>query len=565
MRMPVERDSDELKRGNVMMRRLFVFAAACLWLSGCGGRSAGSVGNVVPQAMPGMPSVQRDISGNDLPEPPEIDAVNGVATVSLVANINPATGFPSFEYNGARVAPTIRVKPGDTIVLDIANDLPAGRGRIALRQGELNIHFHGLGVSPMPPADDVLRTLAMPHGSLHYVVPIPLNQEPGLYWYHPHVHSEVNYQVGEAGMSGAIVVQGLEHHLPGLGKMTERLIVVRDLGLGSSLGLQNDDAATSGDAAMSGDGAMGDMGDDMPMGEATRSQITNHHPCGPDAGRLTVELNGAIRPVITIKPGAQQFFRIINATGHKTLKLSVDGESLEVVAIDGFALDSYPGTPPTVTVPYLVVPVAARAEFVVTGPVSGATKLRTLCYDTGPNGDPDPMVILADILAPANGHAVRSIAHPHPLVVGAPLPQNVYTTKLPPPAVKRTVVFSENPTPHFFINGKSFTIKGPPMFVVRAGTVEEWRVENTSKEIHDFHIHQIHFLVESINGKKIVHPHWADSVVIPHRMGADAKGPPGYVVMLMDFRDPIIRGEFVFHCHILDHEDQGMMAKIQAI
>jgi suppressor of ftsI len=556
-----------------MMRRLFVFAAACLWLSGCGGRSAGSVGSVVPQAVPGMSSVQRGSNVNELPEPPEIDAVNGVATVSLVANINPATGFPSFEYNGLRGgAPTIRVKPGDTIVLDIANDLPSGRGRIAFRQGELNVHFHGLGVSPMPPADDVLRTLAMPHGSLHYVVPIPLNQEPGLYWYHPHVHGEVNYQVGEAGMSGAIVVQGLEHHLPGLGKMAERLIVVRAVGLGSDFGLQDDDA-TGGDAAMSGDRAMADMGDDMPMdssastvgARAARPQITNPRPCGPDPGRLIINLNGAIRPVITIKPGAQQFFRMINATGHKTLKLSVDGESLEVVAIDGFALDSYPGTPPTMTVRSLVVPPAARAEFVVTGPASGATEFRALCYDTGPNGDPDPMAILADIAAPLNGHAMPPVAHPRPLTVGAPLPQNVYTTKLPPPVAKRTVVFSEDPTPHFFINGKSFTIKGPPMFVVRTGTVEEWRVENTTKEIHDFHIHQIHFLVENINGKKVAHPYWADSAVIPHRMGANGSGPPGYLVMLMDFRDPIIRGEFVFHCHILDHEDQGMMAKIQAI
>ncbi len=543
-----------------MRRRILAYALAALWLSACGGRVPNSAGGALPQAPAPVPPAAGN--GNPLPEPPEIDAVNGVATLSLVASIDPRTGFPSFLYNGSRVgAPTIRVKPGDTIVLDVANELPRGRGRAAFRMHELNVHFHGLGVSPMPPADDVLRTLAMPGGSLHYVVPIPLNQEPGLYWYHPHVHGETNLQVGEAGMSGAIVVQGLEHHLPGLAKMTERLIIVRDTGIGDAPPIGDGDAATmDGTDAMDAANTMQNMSD----GAVARPQDSNLHPCGPDAGRLTLTLNGAMHPTISIKPGAQQFFRLVNATGHKTLKLAVDGGTLEVVAIDGFALDSYHGTPSTETVPSIVIPPAGRAEFVVTGPASGHTKFRTLCFDTGPNGDPDPMAVLADLAAPAGHDGVRPAARIR-LVAAAPLPQNAYTTALPAPVATRKVVFSETPAPRFFINGRMFSIKGPPMFVVRTGTVEEWHVFNATREIHDFHIHQIHFVVESVNGVKVTHPHWSDSVVIPHRTGVDAKGPPGEVVMLMDFRDPIVRGEFVFHCHILDHEDAGMMAKIQAI
>jgi suppressor of ftsI len=536
-----------------MRRRIFVCALAAVLVSGCGGRFPSPAGGALPQAISATPPARNDGNPSELPVPPEIDSVNGVATVSLVASINPQTGFPSFLYNGSRIgAPTIRVKPGDTIVLDVMNDLPRGRGHAAFRMGELNVHFHGLGVSPMPPADDVLRTLAMPGGSLHYVVPIPLNQEPGLYWYHPHVHGETNLQVGEGGMSGAIVVQGLEHHLPGLAKMTERLIVVRDTGVGS--------APPLGD----GDDADMDGMDDMGATTVAQPQNSNLHPCGPDAGRLTLTLNGAMHPVITIKPGAQQFFRVINATGHKTMKLAVDRGTLEIVAIDGFALDSYHGTPPTETVSSIVVPPAGRAEFVVTGPASGHTTFRTLCFDSGPNGDPDPMAVLADILAPPGGQVPRDASRV-PLRLGAPLPQNVYTSALPRPVAARRVVFSEAPAPRFFINGKSFSIKGPPMFVVRTGTVEEWDVFNATREVHDFHIHQIHFVVESVNGVKVEHPHWSDSVVIPHRTGIGAKGPPGEIVLLMDFRDPIIRGEFVFHCHILDHEDAGMMAKIQAI
>ncbi|MGB8519559.1 MAG: multicopper oxidase domain-containing protein, partial [Candidatus Tumulicola sp.] len=90
----------------------------------------------------------------------------------------------------------------------------------------------------------------------------------------------------------------------------------------------------------------------------------------------------------------------------------------------------------------------------------------------------------------------------------------------------------------------------------------EWHIANTTTEVHDFHIHQIHFLVEKIDGVKLAHPYWADSVVIPHLRG---NGTPGSIDLLMNFRDPVIKGTFVFHCHILDHEDGGMMAKIQAI
>jgi FtsP/CotA-like multicopper oxidase with cupredoxin domain len=105
-------------------------------------------------------------------------------------------------------------------------------------------------------------------------------------------------------------------------------------------------------------------------------------------------------------------------------------------------------------------------------------------------------------------------------------------------------------------------MNAPPMFVVHTGTVEEWKILNISQEVHDFHIHQIHFVVEQIDGVNLEHPYWADSVIIPHRK---SNGHAGTLLLLMNFRDPVIKGTFVFHCHILDHEDRGMMAKIQAI
>ena len=114
-------------------------------------------------------------------------------------------------------------------------------------------------------------------------------------------------------------------------------------------------------------------------------------------------------------------------------------------------------------------------------------------------------------------------------------------------------MFSEGPK-HFFINRQVSSISAPPEYVVHTGTVEEWHIVNTTNEVHDFHIHQIHFLVKEINGIKVQHPYWADSVVIPHLR---KDGTPGRCDLLMDFRDPVIKGTFLFHCHILDHEDGG--------
>jgi FtsP/CotA-like multicopper oxidase with cupredoxin domain len=513
------------------VRRALFAACACAALAACNNSASGAMPALQAARMQGTSA-----SGViDLPEPPVVRAIHGVARAALTAQINPATGQPEFVYDGmGGVAPTFDIVPGQTIEVDVIDNLPsvpppAGIGSDAgmSRNGtadDINLHFHGLTVSPKPPGDDVIGMLAEPGQSLHYEVHVPRNQQPGLYWYHPHVYGFTSFQVGQAGMSGAIVIEGLERHYRGLASLKHRVMIVRATGLG---------------------------------GDAIPDSGSNTHPCGTKDG-LTVSINGIPQPNIVMAPGERQFFRVVNATGHKTLKLAVDGGRLEVLAIDGFALDTYPGNPPIERVASVIVPPAARAEFIVTGPASGSTKFRTLCFDTGPDGDPDPPLVLANIVSPKGDVAVgrsRDVSAVHAL------PPNAFGGSLPPPAARRTVVFSEN-AKHFLINGTVYKMHAPPMFVVHVGTVEEWHVLNVSREVHDFHIHQTHFLVERIDGVVQQHPIWRDSVVVPHERG---KAGPGAVTLLMDFRDPIIRGEFMFHCHILDHEDAGMMANIRAI
>jgi FtsP/CotA-like multicopper oxidase with cupredoxin domain len=105
----------------------------------------------------------------------------------------------------------------------------------------------------------------------------------------------------------------------------------------------------------------------------------------------------------------------------------------------------------------------------------------------------------------------------------------------------------------------------PPAIVARSGTVEEWTIVNATDELHDFHIHQIHFVTESVDGVQVERRSWVDTVNVPPQHHRNGNTIPSRVRLLMDFRDPVVRGTFVYHCHILDHEDRGMMATIRVI
>ena len=490
----------------------------------------------------------------DLPAIPEVTSSGGVASLALVGRLDD-TGRPAFFWQGREIAPTIRVRPGDTIRVRYENDLPqtCGFGMAS----DSNLHFHGLSVAPSAPGDDVLATTVRPGKSFDYVVRVDREQPPGLYWYHPHPHGLTNWEIGN-GMAGTIVVEGIADVVPRIAGLRERIIVLRDV--------------------PSGNGA---VDADMPMtrasGAGSAAQARGGKPCRAESGLMTT-LNGQPRAQIGIHPGERQFFRVVNASGGRYFDLFVDGAILTLVARDGIPLDAFPGNAPGRRVRHLLLPPAARAEFVVQAPAH-RTVLRSACVNTGSAGDADPAIILADLVDPATifGPAGAKPAHPgHVLMrspalrVGAALPRNWYSRPLPAPAAYRTIRFTEDER-GFYINGKAFTMAdmdGPPAIVARSGTVERWTIVNDTDEVHDFHIHQVHFVAESIDGVAVRAPVWADTVNVPPRRHVRGLTVPGRVVLAivrlrMDFRDPNIVGTFVYHCHILDHGDQGMMALIR--
>jgi suppressor of ftsI len=497
-----------------------------LGLSGCG---IGGGGSAVAGSAGGGPAPV--VLANDLANPVEVRSSGGVANVSLAAVINPSTGGPAISYNGALALPTIRVSPGDTIEVTYANELPPSTTQ---PYNDTSLHFHGLTVSPNAPADDSIDILAMPGQTLHYVIPIPTSQPPGVFWYHPHPHGESNWQVYN-GMSGAIVVQGLASIASETSGLPERIVLLRNVLQSPHFSLlSNRRAVLKGSHVMA----------------AAASTICSQ-PFGIGGEYTTIDGRPAGGPIV-MQPGQKQLWRIVNASADGFYTLSIDGQQLHVVSIDGVALKQYPGaSEPNVS--SLVIPPAGRADVIVTGPPHSGVAFRTTCFDTGPGGDPNPPQVLG-VINTGTPAALPLVPAPG----ATPRAPSTYDEALGAVAQHRTVAFSEDAN-GFYINGQAYSPTAAPMFVARAGTVEQWTLTNSSTEVHAFHIHQVHFIVQDVNG--VAQPaQWRDTYTLPI---ANADGSPSVTHVLIDFRDPIIRGTFLFHCHLLEHEDGGMMAKIQ--
>jgi suppressor of ftsI len=474
---------------------------------------------------------QSPISGGEVSQPSLLSDPPETRSPFVLRAINdPDTGKAAFSFAGQEDPPVIRARPGEDIRLTYINGMSTHSQEKCVDgpcMNMTNLHFHGLHVSPNAPQDDAITMMSMPGQSLRYVVNIPLDQPPGLYWYHTHPHGE-SYRQSEDGMSGAIVIDGMERYVPEIKHMRERILVLRDQALEEN----------------------------NPKAAALMSRVQlPAAKCGtsPDKPERIFTVNRAVRPQIAIGPGERQFWRIVNASPDLYADLQVDTGQFEVVALDGMPLAFHDPKHRTEFADHILVPPAGRVEAIVTGPKPGAqASLRTLCFDTGSDGDPNPAMVLADMVDHAQTTLGTAAAHrdARPPIYKPLSPKLIAGVENS--ASDFVVTFTEDKK-GFYINGKKYGPMDAPMTSVTVGTYRHWKVVNNTKEVHPFHIHQVHFLVYAQDGERLAHPVWLDTVNVPIN---------GSVDLMMDFTDPIIRGVSLFHCHLLNHEDKGMMAKI---
>ena len=248
----------------------------------------------------------------------------------------------------------------------------------------------------------------------------------------------------------------------------------------------------------------------------------------------TRTVNGQVDPLLRVQTNRTQLLRLANISADIWYRLALDGARFHVIAEDANPVGRVWGAGE------LVLPPGKRYDVLVRWAQPGTYRLRTLPMSTGPGGDTYPGRRLATIRV--GGPPARDVPWPRSL---SPLPGLEHTRV----DRVRHLTFSENSAQtRFFINGRQFDATRVDQ-VVRLGATEEWVVRNTSTEQHPFHLHVDDFQVIAINGRPYNARSLQDIVPIPVH---------GRVRIRMRFTDYL--GGFVYHCHILAHEDAGMMA-----
>jgi len=552
----------------------------------------------------------RFTAGSVIHQPPALFSSNGVLSVRFsYQTTTDSYGRQLFCFmtpDGLE-NPTLHVNPGDTLNITVTNNTPTnpvGEMREMYNEpncgdttqqtqnpaksngmtgGSMNIHYHGTNVSPACHSDNVTKTLINSGDTFQYSINFPTDEPPGLYWYHPHVHGLSEAAV-QGGGEGALVVDGINNVQPAVAALRQRIIVLRDQptiqGLTQSAG-QTEGGIPQLDLTVNY--VPLDTTTQLPIPPPPQLPVTTYTPA-----------------VIHMESGEQQFWRVCNCTSDAPLDLQVrfDGvpQTIQVVGIDAVPVNSQDGTQPghLIRLKHFRLPPAARVEFIVQAPPATVklAQLVTQFVDSGPLGDDLPTRPLLTIQTVSDDND-------EPLADDRVAPFTGLDTSRRrfggimsvTPSLTRTVYFDElEDGTAFFINASGcvtaqgaqcaiqpypldtkFDNNNPPAIITTQGTVEKWIVQNHARENHELHQHQIHFLVLSqdnfeINGSQQapgINGQYLDMVEVPYCNAAGPGCPAPFawpqVQALMDFRGPVA-GDFVFHCHILGHEDRGMMA-----
>jgi len=481
--------------------------------------------------------------------------------VPAVVDLRAPSPVTTLTYDGVVPGHTWEVNPGDTLRLLLVNDLPplphAGPPDLTRphQWTATNLHTHGLHVSPAGNGDNVFLDIA-PGARQRLEIPVPADHPGGIFWYHPHRHGAVTQQV-RAGMAGMIVVRGEIDRVEEVRAAREQVLVLQAIELGADFRLQD------------------------PIPDPTPEQAFFPRQ------QILYTVNGVLNPTLTMYPGEVQRWRILNAAEGKLMSLRLDGHDLHVLAWDGLTLPAPEGAELVLLSPGNRVEVLVKA---------GRPGSYGLGLAPGSSQKPD-IPGMPDWMAPAStppvvATATATPAAAHPAgVPGMPVfpgeltprpilrvevagsgPELSLPTALPawdppirPIARRRQVTYTvsrlaDDTFLAFGVDGQSFDPNRAP-YQVKLGTAEEWTVVNgpdhkLHEHAHVFHIHVNPFKITRINGRPLDRPLWRDTFVLTRSSGDSFTFETNFV----DFT-----GTFVEHCHVLSHEDLGMMETIEVV
>lgn len=435
-------------------------------------------------------------------EPEVRSSANGFLSTTLRAAPGPTVAngevLNSFVYEGTFPGPTLKVRPGDFLRVELINDLPE----------ETNIHVHGFHVSPLTPSDNVLLHV-LPGQRFTYEYTIPADHPGGTYFYHPHHHGLASAQTFK-GMAGMIIIDGDIDRIPGIAGLPERSLVLQRT------------------ASVNG-------------------EIPTIHPNAP-VGAGKVLINGALTPIMFIRPGETQRWRLLDATVASLFRIQIEGHPMTLISQDGNTLAR------AVTLDGVDIATAQRRDVLIQGARPGVYRVQYQDLQ-GPFTPPGPLTDMAYLVvtgADVDPQPLPTTLLPFVDLRGLPLthaPRGITFQILGPGG-------NTFDSQGFVIDGKPFDENRVDQFV-QLGATEEWTVFNDSGLAHPFHIHINPYQVIRINGQLYDALSYEDTTVVPPKVGTQ-QGSITFRTRFLDFP-----GTFVFHCHILGHEDGGMMGVIQ--
>ncbi len=444
---------------------------------------------------------------------PEIAKLANTATEANVfsATLEARTAFHEFvpgistqvlAYNGSVPGAMIEVFEGDRVNINFKNRIP---GQVS------TIHWHGLDI----PADqDGNPTAPVSSGADRtYAFTIPTNSA-GSYWYHPHPHGFTAEQVYRGHAAPFIVRSSTDPLSPELG---DSVVFI------SSISLNSDGTIAENTDVDRFNGREGDH----------------------------VLINGAKQPTLTLPPGSSRRFRVYNATNGRYLRLAIDGHYMTLVGTDGGLLSA-----PVAGLEELLLAPAERAEIVIDFQAkSGSFTLNSMSYERGWMGrDKPPAETLQLMTFELTGETAAPTALPAKLRVIEALGEPVSTKRIT--LAESMGMANGAMTMGFLIDGKSFDM-GRVDLKSRAGDVELWEIHNTTDMDHPFHIHGTQFQIveRERNGRTAPSPYlaWKDTVNITSKETVRIKVRHTTAGLRM------------YHCHILEHEENGMMGTLEVV
>lgn len=480
-------------------------AALLLWIFG-------NVSTNVASA----PADWTPIAGMPLKEPAQIYRNRaGVLHVTLTASAKTimVSGAPlgASPFGDSLNGPTLHVRPGDTIKVTFVNKLGQGK--------PTNIHYHGLHVSPLGKGDNVFRTFDDGR-TYRSEVKLPANHPRGTYWYHVHLHGDTDEQV-MGGLSGLLIVEGLQRLLPKRwSAIADRQLALRDV-------------------------------------QTSAGSIVGESDINPNAPSTRL-VNALYQPKFSMKSNRYELWRLANIGSDVFYDIRFTKHTFAVIAEDGLPVWRVTRRSK------LLLPPGKRFDVLVLGGRPGTYQLQSLPYAQHANGSLVPVPVptttenLATVTVKASSGPIAPAGGvPKRLVPKHDLSKAIVAARPPP------FVFAYTGPPFAaVINGVSFTHDMTPAVSPVLNTVEEWTLQNSTTDDHPFHIHVNDFQVMSVNGKPYHATGLQDVVTIPKQY-KDSSGAivNGEVVIRQRYTD--FTGWFVYHCHILQHEDLGMMATIQ--